>query len=308
MDTDKEMRKQLRHLCLSVCICGFISGCFPKKPPTPEPYHGPTDAMYDVVKAINQNNDKLPTLWASIGSMQLSLVDEKGKRHDESLDGTLLYRSPRDVKLLGNAGPATKVLEIGSNRDDYWLVARKPGPDQAWWGRYRFLGDPRAKSVPVSPALIVEVLGISTINEDFNALPVPVMRFNNDSDCYMFIWNTKLPDRWAATREVWYDRRTKRPLKIFLFDANGRIVLSARLDKHKPVEVPNLPKEQWPLVATDYRLLFPDNGSSMHIVLDDVQLNHKQHGVTFPNDGVFHFSPESLDVSTVTPLDEDCGP
>jgi hypothetical protein len=220
------------------------------------------------------------------------------------LHGSLLYRTPRDVKLNGSADVVGNVLEIGSNRDNYWLIARKPGPDQAWWGRYKYLGSSCSKPIPVSPALVLEVLGVSTINEDFNALPVPVMRFNNDSDAYMMIWNTKLPDRWVATKEIWYDRATKRPTKVFLFDPNGRIILSARLDKHKPVEVPDLPKDQWPTVATDYRLNFPDNGSYMHLVLDEVQLKRK--GV--PNDLTFRFSPDKLDVPTVIQLDEDCGP
>jgi hypothetical protein len=281
----------------------LVGGCFHTKPQTKPPYVGPTEPMYDVVKAINQNNNKLPTLWASIGKMEISLVDDKGKRHDETLDGALLYRSPRDVKVVGH-NVLGNLLEIGSNRDVYWLIARKPGPDAAWWGRYKYLDDPRAKPIPVSPALVLEVLGVSTINEDFNALPVPVMRFNNDSDAYMFIWNGKMVDRWKANKEVWYDRATKRPIKVFLFDDNGRIVLSARLDKHKPVEVPGLAKEQWPVVATDYRLSFPDSGSRMHLVLDDVRLKRNNA----PSDATFRFSPDKLDVSTVTQLDEDCGP
>ena len=294
------------YLRPSACICGFIilfCGCHHNHA-VKEPYVGETQPMYDVVKEINRNNARLPTLWASIDKMEISFLDEKQKRHDESLHGSLLYRSPRDVKLNGAADVVGNVLEIGSNRDNYWLIARKPGPDQAWWGRYKYLGDPRSKPIPVSPALVLEVLGVSTINEDFNALPVPVMRFNNDSDAYMFIWNTKLPDRWVATKEIWYDRTTKRPTKVFLFDANGRIILSARLDKHKPVQVPDLDKSQWPVVATDYRLNFPDNGSYMHLVLDEVRL--KRNNV--PNDVTFRFSPDKLDVSTVTQLDEDCGP
>ena len=293
---------------MTACVAFLVACCHPKKPQTKPPYVGETQAMYDVVKEINRNNNKLPTLWASIDKMEISFLDEKRKRHDETLHGSLLYRSPRDVKLNGSADVVGNVLEIGSNRDNYWLIARKPGPDQAWWGRYKYLGDPRSKPIPVSPALVLEVLGVSTINEDFNALPVPVMRFNNDSDAYMFIWNAKFPDRWVATKEIWYDRATKRPMKVFLFDANGRIILSARLDKHKPVEVPDLDKDQWPVVATEYRLNFPDNGSWMHLVLDEVQLKHNIRKVTVPNDLTFRFSPDSLDVSTVTQLDEDCGP
>ena len=120
----------------------------------------------------------------------------------------------------------------------------------------------------------------------------------------MFIWNAKLPDRWVATKEVWYDRRTKLPFRVFLFDVNGRILLSAKLGVHRPVEIPELPKEQWPLVATDYQLRFPDTESTLHIRLDEPKL--KRGGA--PNDLTFRFSPDKAGVSKVIQLDEDCGP
>src|SRR5436853_7937931 len=94
------------NLRSSAWICGFIflvCGCVHNPPPPKPAYKGPTEAMYDVVKETNRNNNKLPTLWASISRMQISFLDEKGKRHDETLDGTLLYRSRRDVKVVGQA-------------------------------------------------------------------------------------------------------------------------------------------------------------------------------------------------------------
>src|SRR5437870_4865602 len=53
----------------------------------PHPYIGPTQPIAEVVSAINDNNRKLPTLWASIASngLEASIVDDKGKRHDEVL-------------------------------------------------------------------------------------------------------------------------------------------------------------------------------------------------------------------------------
>src|SRR6266487_3275058 len=118
MHTDEHGYKRMKisnlkssYLCLSVLICGsLLCGCL-KPPPVKEPYKGPTEAMYDVVKEINRNNNKLPTLWASISKMQISFLDAKEKRHDETLDGTLLYRSPRDVKVLGHADVVGNVLE-----------------------------------------------------------------------------------------------------------------------------------------------------------------------------------------------------
>ena len=44
---------------------------------------------------------------------------------------------------------------------------------------------------------------------------------------------------------------------------NFRFALRAYLFAHRPVEVDDLPREQWPTVATDYRLFFPDSGTKM---------------------------------------------
>src|SRR3954471_12283245 len=98
------MRQHNSYLHSSAFIGGFIlllAGCVPKQPPAQPAYTGPTESMEEVVRAINANNSKLTSLWASVASngMDVSIVDDKGKRHDQVLGGSLLYRSPRDVKL-----------------------------------------------------------------------------------------------------------------------------------------------------------------------------------------------------------------
>jgi hypothetical protein len=248
--------------------------------------------------------------------MDISIVDDKGKREDHHFSGNLLYRAPREVLITGGHDLKPKIVEIGSNHDLYWMSIKDPGPDTAWWGRYKYLGADCVKPIPVRPDRVLEVLGISEISENFVGLPVPVMRFNHDRDEYMLTWIAPTPDHWWAMKEVWYDRQTKRPTHVMLFDADGRVELSAWLSKQQPVEIPNTPREQWPTIATDFRLYFPpeaqaagpaggeDRGSRLHLVLDDVRLNRKN----VPNDVTFRFSPERAEVSKVIQLDEACGP
>src|SRR5688572_24340266 len=99
MDADRNrMRKFISYLRASACICGslLLIGCASnRRAITKPPYYGETKSMNDIVAAINDNNRKLPTLWSEIASMKAAWVDDKGKRHDETLDGgNLLYRSP----------------------------------------------------------------------------------------------------------------------------------------------------------------------------------------------------------------------
>ena len=279
-------------------------GCGPKKQQR-ERYTGPTETMSQVVRAINHNNQKLPTLFATIRELDASIVDDRGRRHNEVLGGRLLYRAPNEVLLIGEKPLAGDVVRLGSNNEQYWLVV-KAGPDTAWWGWYRHLGKPCAQPIPIRPDLVLEVLGITTINEDFNALPAPVMRYNNDADAYMFIWNAKLPDRWIAVKEVWYDRATKRPTRIALFDANGRPVLHALLTKHKAVELQDVAKAEWPVVPGVYRLFFPESGSRLTLELGDVALTSSGR-IKVPNDKSFVFNPRTTGTSKVIQLDEGCG-
>src|SRR6266496_897400 len=156
----------LIYLPASACICGFLSlfGCTHNNSTAnkPKTYIGPTQSMAEVVSAVNDNNRKLPTLWASIASngMEASIVDDKGKRHDEVLGGSVLYRAPQEVLVIGRHDVAGNVVQIGSNRENYWLIAKDPGPDTAWWGRYKFLGSECAQPIPIRPDLVLEVLGI----------------------------------------------------------------------------------------------------------------------------------------------------
>src|SRR3954452_22124525 len=142
---------------------------------------------------------------------------------------------------------------------------------------------------------MLEGLGVGTINTNFREVPAPVMRFNDDSDVYMFVWNAPLEDpfgqRWAAQKEVWYDRATKLPVKVLLFDPHGRVVLRADLSKHVPVQVEGAKGDKGadaPQVATSYRLYFRASRTSVTFELDRPQLRNgavpNERSFTFPLD------------------------
>jgi hypothetical protein len=160
--------------------------------------------------------------------------------------------------------------------------------------------------MPIRPDLVLEVLGVQAIPVDMLQEPVPQMRFNNDADAYMFTWSRKLPDRWVIVKEIWYDRATKLPMLVNLFDENGRIILSAYLADHQPVRTDNLPREQWPKVATLYQLMFPETGSKLRFTLKD-DLAASRNGA--PNQDSFRYpGPERAGVGRVVDFDEQHAP
>lgn len=299
----------MRRLTISiVSTLATLVGCAAPKPAAVvnpnqrQPWHGVTEPMARVVAAINRNNEAVPTLWAA-HEYEANIVDEQGKAHFVNGRGALLYRKPQGMRLVGNKDVVGTVFEIGSTDDRYWLKI-VPEVETMWWGKYENLGKPCVRQVPIRPDMVLEVLGVSTFNTNFLEPPVPVMRFNPDADAYTFVWSVPLRDRWAAVREVWYDRQTKLPMLVVLFDENGRVVLRARLAGHRPVEVPDAPREQWPTVATNYQLFFPDTGSRMTFDLKEVAFERNgvptRRGIVFPQADLERFAK-------VIQLDEACG-
>jgi hypothetical protein len=221
-----------------VAISAF--GCVPPPPPPPINYQS-IKSIREVVSAVNANNEKIPTLWAT-HDYEAILFDDQKKSHYINGDGVLLYRSPDELRLQGSKDLIGPVFDLGTNAKDYWLSV-VPEVDTTWYGDFADLNDAALEQnqIPIQPEMVLQVLGIEPIDKNFNELPAPTMRFNNDARAYMLVWNAKLPDRWIAQREVWYDFDTLRPIRIFLFDAMGRVVLRAVLSNHRQVEIPNTP-------------------------------------------------------------------
>ncbi len=263
-------------------------------------YLGPTDPMAKVIDGINENNSRVPSLW-SHGDFEASIVDH-GKKN--FINGTinLIYRRPNELLLVAKKDVAGRVFEIGSNNDRYWLLVHGD-VDTMWWGTHSRVADVDATQMPINPELLLDVLGVGVIETNLKQPPVPVMRFNNDADAYMLLWNMPSSDRWTAQREVWYDRSTKLPVKVILYDANGRAVLRADLSKHKALSDPAIASNavEPPMVASMYRLYFPDTGSTMSFELDEVAT----HRDAVPNDKTFSFpTAERAGVSHMKQVDE----
>lgn len=276
-------------------------GCRPRQSAAIKPYFGPTQAMAEVVAEINANNSALPTLWAR-HYFEANIVDEKKQPHFVNGEGVLLYKGPHGMRLVGTKAAAGTIFEIGSTDDRYWFTL-VPERNTMWWGWYKNIGKPCVdpRMIPIRPDLVLEVLGVGTINTNFMEPPAPVMRFNNVMRAYMFVWSVPVGDRWAAQKEIWYDQETKLPRIVVLFDENGREVLRAKLAKHAPVEVEGMPQEKWPKVARHYELVFPDSGSTMSLDLDEVEMERKgvptRRGIAFP---------QTPNVDAVIQLDKNC--
>jgi hypothetical protein len=139
---------------------------------------------------------------------------------------------------------------------------------------------------------------------NFLQLPVPVMRFDNDADAYVFDINQPEGDRWETREEIWYDRVSKNPVKVILYGHDGRAVLRAELSQYTGVQIPGVPRERWPKIARHYDLTVPDNGTKISLdFLNDPEIQHAgPRKVLLPNPNSF-VRPDPEDGDKLIPVD-----
>jgi outer membrane lipoprotein-sorting protein len=284
----------MTHRLLSIVLtgCVFLAGCCncgKQTTASTENRLNPPGllTMTAVVDAINSNNARIPTLYATLNYS--ATIRDGNQVHSVSSDeGYVWYRRPDDFRLVGKMAAVGTVFDIGSNSERYWLEVI-PGTNRLWFGTYADLARLQSDQlpIPIRPDLVTQVLAVATINPDFNALPAPTMRYDGAADAYVLVFIVHAPDRWLAQKEIWYDRATLRPRRVILYDLDGRPVLRATLSLDKRVRSPEGKPADWPLVPGDYKLFFPDSGSRMEFSLNDVSLEHKVGRVVFPNARTF---------------------
>jgi len=277
------------RLASSCLLLGFLllvlPGCTPTPPAKPgtQGYFGPTETPDAVVARINARNNAVHTLWSRLGDFEVWAVNPQTQKTDyvNGSGGYLLYRAPQEFRFRGNKPGAGMIFEVGMNAQRYWLAAPAPGPDTMWWGTVGAATDPAA-DLPIRPELIQHVLALGALDTNPASRLFPLLRFNNDQDCYMLLFCRPWGQRTVIEKEVWYDRATLNPKLVILFDINGRAVLRAYLSDHRLLS--GAPAGT-PAVAAHYDLFFPVTRSRMIVQLDDIELQHSGA----PNDVSFRF-------------------
>ena len=284
---------------LATLLLLFIVGCQTNRPARPAAYFGPTETLPQIASQINANNQQIQSLWGRVAYFEADVRDHRGGKSQfvNGSGGYLMMRRPGEMRLRASKAGIGTVLDAGANSDDVWLVT--PPADRAWWGARKNIGKPCMQQMPIDPLAVMEVLGVGIFNADLLREPAPVLRFNNDRDAYMVTWESKStarPARWIAGREIWYDRRSKLPELVNLFDDNGRVVVSAYLSDHQSVAGTTAK------MARKFQLLFPDTDSHFTFSLSDVKLSNGG----FPNDRSFSFKPARTGVADVQQMDGNC--
>lgn len=283
--------KRISRLMIAAALA--LSACH-EAPPVSTAFYGPTLPLDQVVEGVNENNSKIPTLWAR-QHFEAKIVDQqKNKTTRIGGYGNLLYTAPNEMKLTAK-DEVTDFFEMGSDGRRFWFWDKQN--KVFWWGEYASVGNADTPDIPIRPDLVMEILGIRPLDPSLLDQPVPTLRFNNVADAYMIDWLAREADRWVVTKEIWYDRQTLLPERVLLFDPAGRVTMWARLGNYQRVKTADADTSQWPLAAARYELFFPYTGSTIRFDLTDMSLSY--HG--FPSAASYRMpDPASLSESGVT--------
>jgi hypothetical protein len=300
---------RLLGLCIAVALLLSGAACCPHiKPPTTRYYTGQTSSIYEVVEQINANNRPITTLYAD---HHFRFFTHDAKDHVQTIDGDgqLFFRKhatkPDDLLLTGENVALGPVFEIGSNSGpsaQFW-VALIPKVHKEWWGYYRNIDKPCLDpKPPIRPDLVTEVLGVSDIPDNLLQSPATTMRFDNYEDAYVFAWIEQLRDRLIIRKEIWYDRQTFLPMRVILYDENGRALIRATLTNHEPVAGTDRIK-----IARNFQLEFPDTRDLLYMTLYAPRLSKKgRAGTTVPSNAVFKMRDMSDPQLQKIQIDQNC--
>lgn len=211
---------------------------------------GPPPSYDESAEAYNERAGRLERLWAR-ASVQVSMVDEDGRRRREQGEGHLQIVQPRNLALTVGKHIDRTYFYLGSSEEWFWWFDMADTSERvALVGTHAGASRARAEEfgVPVHPLDLMLVLGITPIPE--GGASRATTRWSDDETALII----EHPTRWGSAR-LELDPTRWEPSRIVLFDEDGREVVTSDLSRYRDVRVRgDLPP--WPRVPgmADIRL------------------------------------------------------
>lgn len=237
---------------LSGCLMCCSLGCPPSDVEVTIPPPPPRE-LSNIVDVIARNAALLDrALWSPAIQVTARFTDRDGKEHVFNLDGNLLYQPPRNLRMDLRPGLGDKVMEIGSNPQDYWVWV-EPELRGMWWGRHRHLGKACAEKIIVRPDQLLSALGVGGLPTRSEGLLGPARKFGKQFDILYYV--KRRPDgSFLLDREYWVDRLPPFQIRVVILrDALGRTAMSAFLEDYRPAW------QDGPVVAHESSIFWPQD-------------------------------------------------
>ncbi|MEK6642646.1 MAG: hypothetical protein AABZ08_01960 [Planctomycetota bacterium] len=248
----------LPRACLLFASLTLLAGC-PPQPGVSDTKPRPPRGTDDIVTAIAENTAKLDrALWSNSVSVSARFRDERGQAHAYNLEGTLLFRSPRDLRIDLRHALSERVMGIGSNATDYWVWI-EPDLGLLRWGRHEHAHKPCAEKIPVRPDQLAAVLGFDGLPHETSDFIGPIRKSGHEFDILTYSHRTAA-GRWRLDREYFVDRKPPNLIRLVAFyDEFGRRIMSALLDDHRAAW------EGGPLVPHQINISWPTDDANFNL-------------------------------------------
>ena len=273
----------LATLVASGCCCSWWCG------PDPCPATDTIAPVHQVVSEYNANASRVSQVWAkariAVTVPKLGIPFTWGSTDaDADPNGLLmLFKNeqnvlgPHDFVLIGRE-TGVEVFRLGCYvPDDMYYFWFGMGEEATLaHGRISLAGAPGVGGLPIDPLQVPSVLGICELPGDLIQPPIVAQTMNlTPGQCaYVLTYIDRQPqtNRLLARREVyfrWSDTELRRPFMVKLFDNRGVRVMTAEMTDYARIKLKDDDGEATgPVMATDVRISWPNEKSSVHIVLD----------------------------------------
>ena len=198
----------------------------PIDPPDPRSLEEITDTIHANAALLNR------PLWSSSVNVVADFPDSRGKAHKYNLDGTMLYRKPRELRVDLRPSIGDPVMQIGSNADTFWIWI-EPEMQMMRWGKHEHAGKPCAGRMSIRPDQLAASLGLQRLTTNDPAVTGPALSAARDYDklTYLREYDTR---RFVLDREIYVSRTPPFMIAVLrFFDSRGQETMRASLDDYK---------------------------------------------------------------------------
>lgn len=232
-----------------------------KSPDAPQPR-----PLEEIMESIHANGALLNRpLWSSSVHVTADFPDSRGKPHKYNLDGTLLYRKPRELRVDLRPAIGDPVMQIGSNAETFWMWV-EPELQMMRWGKHEHAGKPCSGRMSIRPDQLVASLGLQRLTTDDPTLKGPALTAGRDYDKLIYM-REYVPNKFNVEREIYVERSPPFMIRVMRFiDTQGRETMRAALSDYKQV---------WPSgPLVPHRMVFdwPQEGGRLSLEVSKIGL------------------------------------
>jgi hypothetical protein len=213
--------KKSRYIVTCISALLTLFGCEPgaKKPLLVCPGK---NSSAEALSALQMQSENMVSLYTR-GKSRLQYYDEKGKKHKENLDVTILVKSSDKIYFQGDMSVVKKAIIVGANEREFWLAIKPKEISSYWWGQWPDL-DP-SQDILINPKTLLEALGIAKVDLQAewslsNEGPFDILTMRKESVIIKKIY-------------IYCCDYTIR--KIEYFDSDERVLARMELDEYKEV-------------------------------------------------------------------------